>query len=375
MDQISNHVLVCTGGGCIASGALEVSAAFTKELEDMGIAPKTQVVETGCLGPCAVGPVVLIYPDGVFYQNVQIADVHEIVEEHLLKGRIVERLVSHAPGTDRSVAEMEDVEFFNRQVKIVLRNSGIIDPLKIEEYIAREGYQALAKVLTEMTPDEVVSEVLRSGLRGRGGAGFPTGLKWKFARQTESDVKYILCNADEGDPGAFMDRSVLEGDPHSLIEGMAIGAYAIGAKEGFVYLRAEYPLAVERLQYAIDQARELGLLGKNIMGTEFEFDLEIRMGSGAFVCGEETALMSVYRGRPRRAAAPSPVPGRQRSVGQAERAQQRGDVRQHRPHHPQRRRVVRKHRHREEQGHQGLRARRRHPARRAGGSAYRRAAG
>ena len=249
-----------------------------------------------------MGPVVLVYPDGVFYQNVTIEDVHEIVEEHLLKGRIVNRLVSHAPGTDRSVAEMEDVEFFNRQVKIVLRNSGIIDPLKIEEYIAREGYQALAKVLTEMKPEEVVSEVLRSGLRGRGGAGFPTGLKWKFARQTESDVKYILCNADEGDPGAFMDRSVLEGDPHSLIEGMAIGAYAIGAKEGFVYLRAEYPLAVERLQYAIDQAREMGLLGKDIMGTGFEFDLEIRMGSGAFVCGEETALMRSIeggRGEPR----------------------------------------------------------------------------
>jgi NADH-quinone oxidoreductase subunit F len=302
MDQISNHVLVCTGGGCIASGALEVSAAFTKELEDLGIARQTRVIETGCLGPCAVGPVVLVYPDGVFYQNVTIDDVHEIVEEHLLKGRVVDRLVSHAPGTDRSVAEMSDVEFFNRQVKIVLRNSGIIDPLKIEEYIAREGYQALAKVLTEMTPDQVVSEVLRSGLRGRGGAGFSTGLKWKFARQTESDVKYILCNADEGDPGAFMDRSVLEGDPHSLIEGMAVGAYAIGAKEGFVYLRAEYPLAVERLQYAIDQARDMGLLGKDIMGTGFEFDLEIRMGSGAFVCGEETALMRSIeggRGEPR----------------------------------------------------------------------------
>ena len=302
MAQISNQVLVCTGGGCIASGALEVSAAFSKELEDMGIAANTQVIETGCLGPCAVGPVVLIYPDGVFYQNVNIEDVHEICEEHLLKGRVVTRLVSHAPGTDRSVAEMEDVEFFNRQVKIVLRNSGVIDPLKIEEYVAREGYQALAKVLTQMKPEEVVSEVLRSGLRGRGGAGFPTGLKWKFARQTESDVKYILCNADEGDPGAFMDRSVLEGDPHSLIEGMAIGAYAIGAKQGFVYLRAEYPLAVERLQYAIDQARELGLIGKDIMGTGFEFDLEIRMGSGAFVCGEETALMRSIeggRGEPR----------------------------------------------------------------------------
>jgi NADH-quinone oxidoreductase subunit F len=297
MDQITNQVLVCTGGGCIASGALEVSAAFTKELEDLGLAKHNQVIETGCLGPCAVGPVVLVYPDGVFYQNVKLDDVREIVSEHLLKGRVVNRLVSHAPGTDRTVAEMGDVEFFNRQVKIVLRNSGIIDPLKIEEYIAREGYQALAKVLTKMKPDEVVSEVLRSGLRGRGGAGFSTGLKWKFARQTESDVKYIICNADEGDPGAFMDRSVLEGDPHSVIEGMAIGAYAIGATQGFVYLRAEYPLAVERLQYAIDQAREYGLLGERIMGTGFEFDLEIRMGSGAFVCGEETALMRSIEGK------------------------------------------------------------------------------
>jgi NADH-quinone oxidoreductase subunit F len=297
MNQIVNQVLVCTGGGCIASGALEISAAFTKELEEMGLAETNQVVETGCLGPCAVGPVVLVYPDGVFYQDVKLADVHEIVAEHLLKGRVVDRLVSHAPGTERTQAEMADVEFFKRQVKIVLRNSGIIDPLRIEEYIAREGYQALAKVLTTMEPDAVVSEVLRSGLRGRGGAGFSTGLKWKFARQTESDVKYMICNADEGDPGAFMDRSVLEGDPHSLVEGMAIGAYAIGARQGFVYLRAEYPLAVERLQYAIDQAREYGLLGRDIMGTGFEFDLEIRMGSGAFVCGEETALMRSIEGK------------------------------------------------------------------------------
>jgi len=302
MELIRNHILVCTGGGCIASGALEISAAFTRELEKQGLAGENRVVETGCLGPCAVGPVVLIYPDGVFYQNVKVEDVREIVTEHLLKGRVVQRLVSHAPGTDRTIAEMGDIEFFNRQVKIVLRNSGIIDPLKIEEYIAREGYQALAKVLTGMTPEQVIDEVVRSGLRGRGGAGFPTGLKWKFARQTQADIKYIICNADEGDPGAFMDRSVLEGDPHSVIEGMAIGAYAIGAKQGFVYLRAEYPLAIERLQYAIDQAREYGLLGTDIMGTGFDFDLEIRKGSGAFVCGEETALMRSIeggRGEPR----------------------------------------------------------------------------
>jgi NADH-quinone oxidoreductase subunit F len=302
MEQIRSQVLVCTGGGCIASGALAVSAAFIKELEDQGLGDEVRVVETGCLGPCANGPVALVYPDGVFYQNIKIEDVHDLVEEHLLKGRVVERLVSHAPGTDKTVAEMGDIEFFNRQVKIVLRNSGIIDPLRIDEYIAREGYQALAKVLTEMAPEQVVDEMLKSGLRGRGGAGFPAGLKWKFAQQQKSDVKYILCNADEGDPGAFMDRSVLEGDPHSVIEGMAIGAYAIGAHQGYVYVRAEYPLAVERLQYAIDQARDFGLLGENIMDSSFAFDLEIRMGSGAFVCGEETALMTSIegnRGEPR----------------------------------------------------------------------------
>ncbi|HMK92424.1 MAG TPA: NADH-quinone oxidoreductase subunit NuoF [Thermoleophilia bacterium] len=302
MEQFRSHVLVCTGGGCIASGALAVSAAFTEELQRHGLADEVQVVETGCLGPCAVGPVALVYPDGVFYQNIKVPDVAEIVEEHLLKGRVVPRLVSTAPGTEKSTAEMRDVEFFNRQVKIVLRNSGLIDPLKIEDYIAREGYAALAKALSEMKPEQVVEEILASGLRGRGGAGFPTGLKWRFAQQQKSDVKYILCNADEGDPGAFMDRSVLEGDPHSVIEGMAIGAYAIGAHQGYVYVRAEYPLAVERLQYAIDQARELGLLGSDIMGSGFDFDLEIRMGSGAFVCGEETALMTSIegnRGEPR----------------------------------------------------------------------------
>ena len=302
MDQVRSHVLVCTGGGCIASGALAVSAAFIKELEDQGLADEVRVVETGCLGPCAVGPVALIYPDGVFYQNIKVEDVRDIVEEHLLKGRVVQRLVSTAPGTDRTIAEMGEIEFFNRQVKIALRNSGIIDPLRIDEYVAREGYQALAKALTEMTPEQVIEEMLKSGLRGRGGAGFPAGLKWKFAQQQQNDVKYILCNADEGDPGAFMDRSLLEGDPHSIIEGMAIGAYAIGAHQGFVYVRAEYPLAVERLQYAIDQAREYGLLGADIMGSGFDFDLEIRMGSGAFVCGEETALMTSIegnRGEPR----------------------------------------------------------------------------
>ncbi len=302
MADTRAHFLICTGGGCIASGALEVSAAMRAELVRRELADEIEVIETGCLGPCVQGPVALVYPDGVFYQNVQVADVPEIVEEHLLKGRLVARLVSHAPGTEKTQAEMSDIPFFNRQVKIVLRNSGIIDPLKIDEYIAREGYQALAKALTEMTPQTVVDEVLASGLRGRGGAGFPTGMKWRFAQQQSADVKFILCNADEGDPGAFMDRSVLEGDPHSLIEGMVIAAYAIGAHQGYVYVRAEYPLAVERLQHAIDQAREYGLLGSDIMGSGFACDLEIRMGSGAFVCGEETALMTSiegHRGEPR----------------------------------------------------------------------------
>ena len=302
MADVRSQFLICTGGGCIASGALDVSEAVRAELAERGLAGEVEVIETGCLGPCVQGPVALVYPDGVFYQNLKVDDVPEVVEEHLLKGRIVTRLVSHAPGTEKTQAEMGDIPFFNRQVKIVLRNSGIIDPLKIDEYIAREGYQALAKALTDMTPEQVVEEMLASGLRGRGGAGFPTGLKWRFAQQQDSDVKYILCNADEGDPGAFMDRSVLEGDPHSLIEGMAIGAYAIGAHQGFVYVRAEYPLAVERLNHALAQAREYGLLGDDIMGTGFAFDLEIRMGSGAFVCGEETALMTSiegHRGEPR----------------------------------------------------------------------------
>ena len=303
MTDVRSHLLICTGGGCIASGALDVSEAMRAELSRRDLAAEVEVVETGCLGPCVQGPVALVYPDGVFYQNIKVDDVPEIVEEHLLKGRVVERLISHAPGTDKTQAEMEDIPFFNRQVKIVLRNSGIIDPLKIDEYIAREGYQALAKVLTSMTPEQVVQEVLDSGLRGRGGAGFPTGMKWKFAQAQDNDVKYILCNADEGDPGAFMDRSVLEGDPHSLIEGMVIGAYAIGAHQGYVYVRAEYPLAVKRLRLAIAAAEELGYLGDDIFGSGWDFHLKIKEGAGAFVCGEETALIASImgeRGMPRK---------------------------------------------------------------------------
>jgi NADH-quinone oxidoreductase subunit F len=301
MDTVRSHVLVCTGGGCIASGALEVSAALREHIERHGLSNEIKIIESGCLGPCAVGPVAAIYPDGVFYQGIRPDDAAEIVEEHLLKGRIVDRLV-HKSTSGASVPGLHEIGFFQKQVKIVLRNCGVIDPLKIDEYVARDGYQALAKALTEMKPDDVIAQVKKSGLRGRGGAGFSTGLKWEFTRKAAGNVKYILCNGDEGDPGAFMDRSVLEGDPHSVIEGMAIAAYAIGAHEGYAYIRAEYPLAVERFQYALKQAREYGLLGKNIMNTGFDFDIEVRMGSGAFVCGEETALMTSIegnRGEPR----------------------------------------------------------------------------
>ncbi len=301
MTNVRTHVLVCTGGGCIASGALEVSAALREQIERHGLLEEIKIIESGCLGPCAVGPVAAVYPDGVFYQNLRPDDAAEIVEEHLLKGRVVERLVRKAPAGE-TVPGLHEIDFFQKQVKIVLRNCGVIDPQRIEEYIARDGYQALAKVLAEMTPEQVIDQMKKSGLRGRGGAGFSTGLKWSFTRKAAGDVKYILCNGDEGDPGAFMDRSVLEGDPHSVIEGMAIAAFAIGAHQGYAYIRAEYPLAVERFNKALVQAREYGLLGKDIMGSGFDFDIEVRMGSGAFVCGEETALMTSIegnRGEPR----------------------------------------------------------------------------
>jgi NADH-quinone oxidoreductase subunit F len=296
MKTVRSHVLMCAGGGCVASGSLEVAAALREEIEKRGLDGEVQVIETGCLGPCAVGPVAVIYPEGVFYQNFKIKDVPEVVEEHLLKGRVVKRLAFKKVG-EEAVPILKDIHFFNNQTKIVLRNCGMIDPTKIEEYIARDGYAALAKALNEMTPDEVVQTVKKSGIRGRGGAGFLTGLKWELTRKAKGDVKYTLCNADEGDPGAFMDRSVLEGDPHSVIEAMAIAAYAIGSTQGYVYVRAEYPLAVKRLGLAIEQARAYGLLGKNIFGKKFDFDLEIRMGSGAFVCGEETALMISIEGK------------------------------------------------------------------------------
>ena len=305
--MIRSHVLICGGTGCTSSGSLKIQEEFTRALEANGLSEEVKLVQTGCFGLCALGPVVIIHPEGTFYSRVEPKDVEEIVTEHLLKGRVVERLV-YADTGEEEVAEsianvsLNDTAFYKTQKRVVLRNCGVIDPEDINEYIAMDGYQALGKVLTEMTPDEVIQVVLDSGLRGRGGGGFPTGRKWALTAPNKAPQKYVVCNADEGDPGAFMDRSVLEGDPHCIIEAMAIAGYAIGATKGYVYVRAEYPIAVKRLQIAIDQAKEMGLLGKNIFDSGFDFDLEIRLGAGAFVCGEETALMTSIegnRGEPR----------------------------------------------------------------------------
>ena len=303
--MIRSHVLVCGGTGCTSSGSPKIQAAFQSEIEKLGLADEVKVVQTGCFGLCALGPVVIVYPDGTFYSNVTVEDVAEITSEHLLKGRVVERLVYNdtgdaeaKAGAEEAHASLSDTIFYKSQHRVALRNCGVINPENIEEYIAMDGYAALGKALTEMTPDEVIQTILDSGLRGRGGAGFPTGMKWKFASGNRGQVqKYVCCNADEGDPGAFMDRSILEGDPHALIEAMAIAGYAIGANQGYVYVRAEYPIAVNRLQIAIDQAKEYGLLGKDIFGSGFDFDLDIRLGAGAFVCGEETALMTSIEGK------------------------------------------------------------------------------
>ncbi len=296
-------VLVCGGTGCTSSGSETIISTFESELALAELQNEVKIVRTGCFGLCALGPIVVIYPEGAFYSMVKVEDIHEIVQEHLLKGRIVTRLLySDTVTEDNTVKSLDETDFYKKQKRVALRNCGIIDPENIQEYIAYDGYMALGKVLTEMTPADVIQTMKDSGLRGRGGAGFPTGLKWSFAAANDADQKYVACNADEGDPGAFMDRSVLEGDPHALIEAMAIAAYAIGSTQGFVYVRAEYPIAVDRLRIAIDQAREMGLLGKNIFGTDFCFDLDIRLGAGAFVCGEETALLTSIegnRGEPR----------------------------------------------------------------------------
>ena len=290
-----SYVLVCGGTACVSGGGDSVVEMFKKELEAAGLAEKVQVVVTGCLGFCEQGPLVKILPQGTFYVQVKAEDVKEIVAEHLIKGRVVSRLCYDPDQAKKLVADA-NIPFYQKQYRVVLRNCGVIDPEKIEDYIARDGYKALEKVLFEMSPEQVVDEMLKSGLRGRGGAGFPTGMKWKFAMQQPKGQKYMVCNADEGDPGAYMDRSTLEGDPHSILEAMTIAGFAIGASKGYIYIRAEYPLAIQRLEIAIKQARDLGLLGEKILGSDFDFDIELRFGAGAFVCGEETALLQSIEG-------------------------------------------------------------------------------
>ena len=296
--MIRAHVLICGGTGCTSSGSIKVAARLEQELSERGLDEEIKVVRTGCFGLCALGPIMIVYPDGTFYHSVTENDVPEIVEEHLLKGRVVQRLVYDDSGVENVKAtSLAETGFYKKQKRIALRNCGVINPEEIDEYIAMDGYRALGKVLTEMTPEQVIQTVLDSGLRGRGGGGFPTGRKWAFAANVPSDKKYVVCNADEGDPGAFMDRSVLEGDPHAVIEAMAIAGYAIGADEGYIYVRAEYPIAIKRLEIAIRQAREYGLLGKDIFSTGFNFDITLRFGAGAFVCGEETALLTSIEGK------------------------------------------------------------------------------
>jgi NADH:ubiquinone oxidoreductase subunit F (NADH-binding)/(2Fe-2S) ferredoxin/NAD-dependent dihydropyrimidine dehydrogenase PreA subunit len=289
--------MVCAGTGCVSNRAFTIKEALEKELKKHRLDDEIRIVLTGCNGFCAVGPIMVVQPEGIFYHSLKEKDIPFLVEEHLVKGRPVKKLMYTPPEAKEPVPLMNEIGFFSKQMLVTLRNRGLIDPENIDEYIARDGYQALAKVLSSMTPEEVINEIKVSGLRGRGGGGFPTGIKWDFCRKAHGDVRYVICNADEGDPGAFMDRSTIEADPHSVIEGMIIGAYAVGTNQGFVYVRKEYPLALKRLLYAIKQAREYGLLGQNILGKGFNFDIEVHRGAGAFVCGESTALMASLEGK------------------------------------------------------------------------------
>ncbi|HHT65714.1 MAG: NADH-quinone oxidoreductase subunit NuoF [Caldicoprobacterales bacterium] len=298
MEFFRSHVLICGGTGCHSSGSADVMETFKTELAKNNLENEIKLVQTGCFGLCEVGPVVIVYPEGAFYSRITSDDVPRIVSEHLLKGRIVTDLLYHdSIHEDEIIKSLNEVGFYKKQERLALRNCGVIDPERIEEYIAFDGYKALGKALLEMTPEQTIDVIKASGLRGRGGAGFPTGLKWEFTAKAQGDKKYVCCNADEGDPGAFMDRSVLEGDPHSVLEAMTIAGYAVGSDQGYIYVRAEYPIAVNRLTIAIGQARESGLLGKNIFGTDFSFDIELRLGAGAFVCGEETALIASIEGK------------------------------------------------------------------------------
>ncbi len=297
MAIFRSHVLVCRGTGCSSSNSEKIQKKFEDKINEVGLEKEVKVIRTGCFGLCEVGPIVVVYPEGAFYSHMTVEKVDEIVEEHLLKGRIVKKYLYEGSIDEDALKSINEVNFYKKQKRVVLRNCGIINPEDINEYIAKDGYMALGKVLTEMKPEDVIQIMKDSGLRGRGGGGFPTGVKWSFAAPNKADQKYVICNADEGDPGAFMDRSVLEGDPNAVLEAMAIAGYAIGATKGFIYVRAEYPIAVHRLEIAIEQAKEKGLLGKNIFNSGFDFDIEIRLGAGAFVCGEETALMASIEGK------------------------------------------------------------------------------
>ncbi|MDE6657022.1 MAG: SLBB domain-containing protein, partial [Oscillospiraceae bacterium] len=303
-SKYEKHVLICAGTGCTSSASLTIAEKLEEELAKNGLTDKIQVIRTGCFGLCALGPIMIVYPEGAFYSRIGAKDVSKIVEEHLINGNPVKELLYDETVTEDGIKSLNETSFYKKQHRVALRNCGVINPENIDEYIGKDGYQALAKVVKEMSPEDVIQTILDSGLRGRGGGGFPTGMKWKLARTIvpDADQKYVCCNADEGDPGAFMDRSVLEGDPHVVLEAMAIAGYAIGATQGYIYVRAEYPIAVERLKIAIAQAREYGVLGKNIFDSDFSFDIDLRLGAGAFVCGEETALMTSIegnRGEPR----------------------------------------------------------------------------
>jgi len=352
--MIRNQLLICAGGACLTSGEKSVKDVLVEELAKNGIQDEVQIIETGCMGACDLGPMVVVYPEGTFYQKVTAQNAGPIVSEHLVKGRVVSSLLYRQPTSETRAQTREEISFYTLQVKRVLRNCGVIDPLSIEEYIARDGYFGLGKAL-EIGPDAIIQTIQESGLRGRGGAGFPTGIKWKAAKDAAGSPKYVVCNGDEGDPGAFMDRSVLEGDPHSVIEAMVIAGFAIGAATGYVYVRAEYPLAIERLEVALTRAREYGFLGRNILGSGFDFDIEIRIGAGAFVCGEETALLRSIEGKRGTPSAKPPVPGPGRAVGQANAHQQCRDVCQRASDPYQRGRVVPQCGNRQESWHQGLR--------------------
>ncbi len=290
-------IILCAGAACVSSGEISIKDAFLEEIKKHNLQDSINIIETGCVGACEMGPIAIVYPEGIFYRKLRPENVSKIVEEHLINGKPVERFLFRDPKTRKPVYSQKDIPFFGKQLKIALRNTGLINPESLEEYIGEDGYFALSKVLLEMKPQEVIEEIKKSGIRGRGGAGFPTGLKWQFVNAAEGDQKYVICNGDEGDPGAFMDRSILEGDPFSILEAMSIAGYAVGATQGYIYVRAEYPLAIKRLKIAIEKAYENGLLGKNILGTDFSFDIELRMGAGAFVCGEETALIASIEGK------------------------------------------------------------------------------